>query len=97
MAQSNVTAAVLVPGDVAAPFGGLAQMVRIFLLLKGKFVPSRDCVTDNLGVRKLVYEVAEVLNLVVFDGTGSHRTKCKRKGCCVIDFSCHIILIPGPP
>ena len=69
--------AVLVPIDIATPFGGLCQVIYVFFLLQTELLPARDGVSDNFEICKLVQKVAEILYLVIIllAGKQSKRTE----------------------
>ena len=55
---------VLVEEDVAPRFGGLAQIIKVFLLAQGQVFPARDLVAHDADVGELVDEVFEVFHIV---------------------------------
>ena len=66
----EVVLEILIPGDVAPRFCGLAQMVDVFFLLERKFVPARHLVAQHLDVGKFVDGISE-LGIACFRSAGS--------------------------
>ena len=60
MADAEVVLEVLLPDDVAAGLGSLAEVVDILLLLERERLPSGDPVAQHLDVRKLVDGILEI-------------------------------------
>ena len=63
--ELEVAGAVLVPVDVASPFGRLGKVIYILLLLKAELLPSRDGVPNHLDVCKFIKKIPEAFHLVV--------------------------------
>ena len=59
MADGQVPLAILVPGDVASPLGGLGQVIDICFLLEGEAFPSGNTVTHHFQVGELVDQITE--------------------------------------
>ena len=51
VADREIEAAVLVPGDVPAQLGGFGEMVDVFLLLQAQVLPARDLIAHDAQVR----------------------------------------------
>ena len=60
LSDRKIILAVLHPDDVTTILRSLSKVIDIFLLLKRKFVPSRNLISHNLKIGKLIDKILEV-------------------------------------
>ena len=60
LTNSKIILAILYPDDVTAIFSRFAEMIHILLLLKRKFIPTRDLISHYLEVSKFINQILKI-------------------------------------